>query len=89
MFPDVQSASLVLYSAPWGTGLVWNHGRGEGFRSPGAEQRPEPMEDAAMSDLELATFAEQVAQDARRIFGPEASAEVLDHFAREAVLTCG
>ncbi len=39
-----------------------------------------------MSDLELAAFAEQVAYDARRIFGPEASAGVLDHFAREAVL---
>ncbi len=39
-----------------------------------------------MSDLELAAFAEQVAHDARRIFGPGASAAVLDQYAREAVL---
>ncbi len=39
-----------------------------------------------MTDLEMAAFAEQVADNARRIFGPQASAEVLDQYAREAVL---
>ncbi|MDP9368107.1 MAG: hypothetical protein M3Q03_07505 [Chloroflexota bacterium] len=39
-----------------------------------------------MTDLELSAFAEQVAYDARRILGAGASATVLDHYAREAVL---
>ena len=39
-----------------------------------------------MTDLEMAAFAEQVAENARRILGPRASAAVLDRYAREAVL---
>ncbi len=39
-----------------------------------------------MSDVELSTFAEQVATDARRIFGVGVSAAVLDPYAREATL---
>ncbi len=39
-----------------------------------------------MTDLELSGFAEQVADDARRVFGATASPAVLDQYAREAVL---
>ena len=39
-----------------------------------------------MTDLEMAAFAEQVTDNARRIFGPRATAAVLDQYAREAVL---
>ena len=43
-------------------------------------------EGTAMTDLEMTAFAEQVADNAHHIFGPRASAAILDQYAREAVL---
>ncbi len=39
-----------------------------------------------MNDLDLTAFADQVADDIRRVFGAGASTAVVDQYARDAVL---
>ncbi len=85
MFPNVQVACAALRSVRQRADLPWNHGRSPSLRPPGVAKQPEPMEGIAMTDVELSAFAEQVADDARRVSGATASPAVLDQYAREAM----